>query len=73
MVVENFKCLTCKNIEVCKGYATLKKFDADSCRNPFPVDIKILNCQIYAENNAEDPSDVTYNGPRDIDDAEDVE
>ena len=58
MVVKNFKCLRCENIEICKAYAALKKFDADSARTPFPVDITIDDCSTYKEssvsNNPED-------------------
>ena len=49
MVVKNFKCLSCENIEICKAYTALKKFDADSARTPFPVDITIDDCSTYKE------------------------
>lgn len=52
MVVKNFKCLSCENIEICKAYGTLKKFDADLARTPFPVDITIDDCTIFKESNA---------------------
>ena len=47
MTVNNFKCLTCKSMEVCKGFATLKKFDEEYSRNPLPVDITMDDCDLY--------------------------
>lgn len=64
MRVENFKCLTCKSMEVCKGYATLKKFDEEYSRNPLPVDISMIDCDLYTyEEPAEDSEPIA----RDID------
>lgn len=47
MTVNNFKCLTCKSMEVCKGFSTLKKFDEEYSRNPLPVDITMDDCDLY--------------------------
>lgn len=47
MRVSNFKCTTCKSQEVCKGFATLKKFDEEYSRNPLPVDITMDDCDLY--------------------------
>ena len=64
MRVENFKCLTCKSMEVCKGYATLKKFDEEYSRNPLPVDISMIDCDLYT---FEEPSEDSEPIARDID------
>ena len=66
MTVSNFKCLTCKSMEVCKGFATLKKFDEEYSRNPLPVDITMDDCELYTldeqaeknKKNAEEAEDV---------------
>lgn len=52
MRVSNFKCTTCKSQEVCKGFATLKKFDEEYSRNPLPVDITMDDCDLYTLDDA---------------------
>ena len=67
MTVNNFKCLTCKSQEVCKGFATLKKFDEEYSRNPLPVDITMDDCDLYTfDEQAEKSQDNT-------DEAEDID
>lgn len=57
MTVNNFKCLTCKSMEVCKGFATLKKFDEEYSRNPLPVDITMDDCDLYTPDEANEQGD----------------
>ena len=61
MRVSNFKCTTCKSQEVCKGFATLKKFDEEYSRNPLPVDITMDDCDLYTLDDSYD-SDVDNSG-----------
>lgn len=68
MTVTNFKCLTCKSMEVCKGFATLKKFDEEYSRNPLPVDITMDDCELYTLDEASD-----NNSSDAMNDAEDVD
>ena len=68
MTVTNFKCLTCKSMEVCKGFATLKKFDEEYSRNPLPVDITMDDCDLYTPDEASD-----NNSPDAINEAEDID
>ena len=68
MTVTNFKCLTCKSMEVCKGFATLKKFDEEYSRNPLPVDITMDDCELYTLDEATD-----NNSPDAINEAEDID
>lgn len=67
MTVSNFKCLTCKSMEVCKAFTALKKFDEEYARNPFPVDITIDGCELYTlDEQAE-------NNKKNADEAEDID
>ena len=68
MTVNNFKCLTCKSMEVCKGFATLKKFDEEYSRNPLPVDITVDDCDLYTLDESTD-----NNSPDAINEAEDID
>ena len=68
MTVNNFKCLTCKSMEVCKGFATLKKFDEEYSRNPLPVDITMDDCDLYTLDESTD-----NNSPDAINEAEDID
>ena len=68
MRVTNFKCLTCKSMEVCKGFATLKKFDEEYSRNPLPVDITMDDCELYTLDETSD-----NNTPDVINEAEDID
>lgn len=68
MTVTNFKCLTCKSMEVCKGFATLKKFDEEYSRNPLPVDITMDDCELYTPDEASD-----NNSSDAINEAEDID
>lgn len=47
MTVSNFICNTCKNLEICKAYACLKKFSEDDSKVAFPTDITIDDCNNY--------------------------
>ena len=67
MTVNNFKCLTCKSMEVCKGFATLKKFDEEYSRNPLPVDITMDDCDLYTVDTQ------AGNEPDAINEAEDID
>lgn len=67
MTVNNFKCLTCKSMEVCKGFATLKKFDEEYSRNPLPVDITMDDCELYTFDAQ------AGNEPDAVNDAEDID
>ena len=68
MTVTNFKCLTCKSMEVCKDFSTLKKFDEEYSRNPLPVDITMDDCDLYTPDEASD-----NNSPDAINEAEDID
>lgn len=68
MTVTNFKCLTCKSMEVCKGFSTLKKFDEEYSRNPLPVDITMDDCDLYTPDEASD-----NNSPDAMNEAEDID
>ena len=67
MTVSNFKCLTCKSMEVCKAFTALKKFDEEYARNPFPVDITIDGCELYTVDTQ------AGNEPDAINEAEDID
>ena len=67
MTVSNFKCLTCKSMEVCKVFAILKKFDEEYARNPLPVDITMDDCELYT------PDEQAENDKKKSDEAEDVD
>lgn len=67
MTVSNFKCLTCKSMEVCKVFAILKKFDEEYARNPLPVDITMDDCDLYTVDTQ------AGNEPDAINEAEDID
>lgn len=67
MTVNNFKCLTCKSMEVCKGFATLKKFDEEYSRNPLPVDITMDDCDLYTVDTQAGNESDAINEAEDID------
>lgn len=67
MTVNNFKCLTCKSREVCKGFATLKKFDEEYSRNPLPVDITMDDCDLYTVDTQAGNESDAINEAEDID------
>ena len=67
MTVNNFKCLTCKSMEVCKGFATLKKFDEEYSRNPLPVDITMDDCELYTLDEQAEKSQGNTDEAEDID------
>lgn len=67
MTVNNFKCLTCKSMEVCKVFAILKKFDEEYARNPLPVDITMDDCDLYTVDTQ------AGNEPDAINEAEDID
>jgi hypothetical protein len=55
-------------MEVCKGFATLKKFDEEYSRNPLPVDITMDDCDLYTLDESTD-----NNSPDAINEAEDID
>ena len=49
MKVKNFLCEKCRNMEMCSGYKTIKKFDEDYTKNPLFPDITVDYCPTFAE------------------------
>lgn len=45
MIVYNNICETCKNIDICSIWKTIKKFSEDYSRTPYPTDIEIKDCR----------------------------
>lgn len=54
MIVQNFICEDCKNMPICKEFATLKKFSEEYARNPLHTDIKIINCDNFTKDGEEE-------------------
>ena len=48
MMVENFMCEKCKNMEMCSGFKTIKKFSEDYSKNPLIPDITVDDCRNFS-------------------------
>lgn len=59
MVVNNFKCETCRNMEMCSGFKALKKFSEDYAKTPLVPDITVDDCYTYIEDSKQnsDPTE----------------
>ena len=48
MMVENFMCEKCKNMEMCSGFKTIKKFSEDYSKSPLIPDITVDDCRNFS-------------------------